>query len=85
MKKCVCFLLKKTSQPRKKLKFCMKNDKKRNQKEHPVPQKLKFCMKKRVFLLKKTSQPLKKLKFCMKNDKKMTKKGTKKSTQPRKN
>merc|ERR1711973_853326 len=48
-----------------------KMTKNRQQKEHPAPQKLKFCMKKIVFfLLKKTSQPRKKLKFCMK---KMTK------------
>ena len=41
-KKCL-FLLKKTTQPRKKLKFCMKkcqkNDKKIEQKNHPTPQK----------------------------------------------
>ena len=37
------------------------------QKDHPAPQKLKFCTKKNVvFLLKKTSQPRKKLNFCMK-------------------
>ena len=71
MKKNVFFYSKKTSQPRKKLKFCMKkwqkNDKKRYQKEHPAPQKLKFGMKKKVFfLLKKTTQPRKKLKFCKK-------------------
>ena len=51
------FLLKKTSQPRKKLKFCMKkwqkNDKKRYQKEHPAPQNLIFCMKKKFFFYSK--------------------------------
>ena len=30
-----------------------KIDKKRNQKEHPAPQKLKFCMKKIVFFTQK--------------------------------
>ena len=57
MKKNVFFYSKKTSQPRKKLKFCMKksqkNDKKRYQKDHPAPQKLKFCKKKSVFFYSK--------------------------------
>ena len=84
------FLLKKTSQPRKKLKFCMKkwqkNDKKRYQKEHPAPQNLIFCMKKKFFFYSKRSPTLaKNWIFAWKYDKKLTKKGTKKSTQPRKN
>ena len=41
-KECI-FLLKKTTQPRKKLKFCMKkcpkNDQKMDPKNHPTPQK----------------------------------------------
>ena len=57
MKKNVFFYSKKTSQPRKKLKFCMKksqkNDKKRYQKDHPAPQKLKFCKKKFIFFTQK--------------------------------
>ena len=57
MKKNVFFYSKKTSQPRKKLKFCMKksqkNDKKRYQKDHPAPQKLKFCKKKIIFFTQK--------------------------------
>ena len=57
MKKKVFFYSKNTSQPRKKLKFCMKksqkNDKKRYQKDHPAPQKLKFCKKKSVFFTQK--------------------------------
>ena len=72
------FLLKKTSQPRKKLKFCMKkwqkNDKKRYQKEHPAPQNLIFCMKKKFFFYSKRPPTLaKNWIFAWKNDKKLTK------------
>ena len=55
-KQCL-FLLKKTSQPRKKQKFCMKKwqkiDKKRYQKEHPPPQKREFLHKKMSFFTQK--------------------------------
>ena len=55
-KKCR-FLLKKTIQPRKNLKFCIKKWHKRYQKDHPSPQKLKFCMKKKYFFTQKDHPP----------------------------
>ena len=65
------FLLKKTSQPHKKLNFCMKNDKKvpkkGTQKSTQPPKKAKVLYEKNcIFLPKKTSQLRKKLNFCMK-------------------
>ena len=63
-----------------------KNWQKRYLKHHPAPQKLKFYMKKIVFLYsKRPPSPSKNRNFLWKNDKKLTKKGTKKSIQPRKN
>ena len=89
-KKICLFWLKKTSQTRKKQKFCMtkwqKNRQKSSQKEHPAPQKLYFCQKKIVFFYSKIPpSPAKNWNFARKNDQKMTKKFPQKSTQPRKN
>ena len=57
-----------------------KNDKKRYQKEHPAPQKLKFCMKKKVFFYSKKPPSLAKNKiFAEKKYKKMTKNWPKKA------
>ena len=72
------FWLKKTSQPRKKQKFCMtkwqKYRQKSSQKEHPAPQKLKLCKKKKfIFYLKRPPNPAKNSSFAWKNDKKLTK------------
>ena len=78
-KKNCLFWLKKTSQPPKKKKFCMKKwqkiDKKSSQKEHPAPQKLKFCKKKKFFFYsKRPPNPAKNSNFAWKNDTKLTKK-----------
>ena len=56
-----------------------------SQKDHPPPQKLKFCLKKNVFFYSQRPPSLaRKLNFAWKNDK-SAKKGTEKSTHPRKN
>ena len=62
-----------------------KNDKKRYQKEHPAPQKLKFCMKKNVIFTQKDHLASQKTEVLHEKMKKMAKRGTKKSTQPLKN
>ena len=63
-----------------------KNDKKLYQKEHPASQKLKFYIKNVYFFYSKRLPSLaKNWNFAWKNHKKITKKGTKKTTQPRKN
>ena len=72
------FLLKNTSQPRKKLKFCMKkwqkNEKKGTKKTTQPRKNWSFAWKKCIFLHKKTTQPRKKLKFGMKKCQKIDKK-----------
>ena len=53
LKNNVFFLLKKTSQPRKKQKICMKKWQKKYQKEHPDPQKREVLHKKKYFFTQK--------------------------------
>ena len=68
------------------MKKWQKIDKKSSQKEHPAPQKLKFCKKKKFFFYsKRPPNPAKNSNFAWKNDKKLTKKLTqKKKNHPKK-
>ena len=68
------------------MKKWQKIDKKSSQKEHPAPQKLKFCKKKKFFFYsKRPPNPAKNSNFAWKNDKKLTKKLTQKKKNHLKN